>query len=85
MLASKRSFDDRTAIIKHLQRRLLCQEETEQDRLDPGQELEWAVAAVARDRDAWEGIELVLDHQGIASAQSVASACLIEWERRATK
>ena len=57
----------------------------EQDRLDPVQELEWAVAAVDRDRDAWEGTKLVLDHQGIASAQSVASACLIEWERRATK
>ena len=43
------------------------------------------MVAVDRDRDEWEEIELVLGHQGIASAQSVASACLIEWERRATK
>ena len=67
------------------ERRLLCQEETEQDRLDPVQELEWVVAAVDRDRDAWEGTKLVPDPPGIASARNVASGYRIAWEHRATR
>ena len=67
-----------------IKRRLLCQEETEQDRREQEQELEWAAAAVDKDRDAWEETKLVPDPREIASAHSVASAYRIVSGHRAT-
>lgn len=68
-----------------MERRLPCQEETEQGRREPEQER--AVVAVAKDRDrgAWEGTKPAPGLPGIASAHSVANACLIVWERLATR
>jgi len=57
-----------------LRRRLECQEETEQDRREPVQEPEWAVAREAKDGDAWAETALVQGHPVTASAPSVASA-----------
>ena len=66
-------------------RRLKCQEETEQDRREPVQEPEWAVAREAKDGDKWAETALAQGHLVPVSAPSVASALHTQWEHRATR
>ncbi len=68
------------------ERRLQCQEETEQGHQERARELEWDVAErIARVEVEWEETKQVQGHLDSASVRSAASAHRMVWEPLATR